>query len=272
MQPGMRVFQHILWGYEFTYPDAWAHQTLGEVEGFAAHLQALQASYEGEKDGHLLVRAEWNGLMQDYESLWNAHIGLSAGILGAKKVSAAPWKMGGAVGMEAEIALPKTSNRRLWAGILGHGPVLLHLMVSHSLSERAWFEPLVSRVISSLRFPAELSPLPLGPSDLPLPPGYAPTIPLEIIPDIADPGAWRAYRGPSAIGALQAFYLREARQNGWEIESFEPFPAPGNLGFARFCIHNQATSLILGLMPYGSERQSSLTPANVVIKIQSSQS
>jgi len=264
----MSIFTHVLWGFELTYPDDWVHQTLGEVEGFAVRPEALQPGYSGEEDGHLLVRAEWNGLMQDFEPLWNEHIGLSAGILGAKKVGAAPWKMGEAVGMEAEIVLPKTSNRRLWAGILGRGAVVLHWMVSHRMEERAWFEPLASRVISSLRFPADLGKLAYEPSGLPLPPGYAMAAPVEIIADIEDPTQWRAYCGQSPIGALQAFYLREVQRNGWEIDSFEPFPGLTDLGFARFQLHKQETSLTLGLMPYGKEHSPSANPANVVIKLQ----
>lgn len=263
----MTIFQHVLWGYQLTYPDDWTHRTLGDVEGFAAFPEALEGDYHGEKDGHLLVRAEWNGLMQDLEPLWNRHIGLTAGMLGAKKVGAAPWRMGGAVGMEAEIGLPKNSNQRLWVGILGRGPVALHFMVSHRLEERAWFEPLVTQLISSLRFVENEAELQHDANGLPLPPGYTSVAPTDIIQDIADSKLWRAYRGQSAIGALQAFYLREAQKHGWEIESFEPFPGPTDLGFARFQVRNGGISIILGLMPYGNEHVNSATPANLVIKI-----
>ncbi len=267
----MTTFQHVLWGYELTYPDNWIHQTLDDVEGFAVLPEALRADYDGEKNGYLLVRAEWNGLMQALESLWNQHIGLTAGMLGAKKVGAAPWKMGGAVGMEAEISLPQTSGKRLWAGILGRGPVVLHFVVSHNLEERIWFEPLFTQLISSLRFPANWEGLPHDATGLSLPPGYTPAAPTEIIQDIADPTLWRAYRGQSAIGALQAFYLREAQHHGWEIESFDPFPGPTDLGFARFQVRHGETSFTLGLMPYGGERLSRTSPANLVIKIKSSE-
>lgn len=263
----MTLFQDVLWGYELTYSDDWTHQTLGDVEGFATIPEALQSGYTGTKNGHLLVRAEWNGLMQALEPLWNQHIALTAGILGAKKVGAAPWTMGGAAGMEAEISLPKNSNQRLWVGILGRGPVVLHFMVSHSREERAWFEPLATRLIASLHFPTTWEGLPQDTDGLPLPPGYTPADPTEIIRDITDPTQWRAYRGTSPTGALQAFYLREAQKQGWKIEAFEPFPGLTDLGFARFQVRKEKLSLILGLMPYGGERVNSASPANLIIKI-----
>lgn len=264
----MAIFQDLLWGYELTYPDHWTHQSLEDVEGFAASPKALQAGYQGEKNGHLLVRAEWNGLLQDLQPLWNQHIARTAGMLGAKNVGAAAWKMGGAVGMEAEIALPKNSNQRLWVGILERGPVILHFMVSHSLEERTWFEPLVTRLISSLHFPANWEGLQQDATGLPLPPGYMQVEPTDLISDIADPIPWRAYRGSSPVGALQAFYLRELQKNGWEIENFEPFPGLTDLGFARFKVRQGITSLTLGLMPYSGERVSSTSPANLVLQIQ----
>ena len=264
----MAVFQHILWGYELTYPDNWVHRTLGDVEGFAPVEAALDANYQGEQNGHLLVRAEWNGLLRDLQPLWNQHIGLTAGMLGAKNVGAAPWAMGGAQGLEAEIALPKSKNQRLWAGILGRGALVLHFMVLHTLSDRAWFEPLFTRLISSLRFPASLADgLARDASGLPLPPDYAPTSPAELVSDIADPHNWRAYRGANSIGALQAFYLREAQHNEWEIESLETFPGDAELGFARFELRHKKTTLTLGLLPYGEDRVNSTSLANLVIRI-----
>jgi hypothetical protein len=263
----MAVFQHVLWGYELTYPDNWVHRTLGNVEGFAPVEEALDEKYQGEQNGHLLVRAEWNGLLQDLQPLWNQHIGLTAGMLGAKNVGAAPWSMGGAQGLEAEIALPKSKNQRLWAGILGRGALVLQFMVLHTLSDRAWFEPLFTSLISSLRFPASLPGLAQDDSGLPLPPGYAPVPPAELVSDIADPHNWRAYRGASSIGALQAFYLREGQHNGRKIESFDSFPGDADLGFARFELRCNDTALTLGLLPYGEERVDSHSPANLVIRI-----
>jgi hypothetical protein len=60
----MPGFQHLLWGYELTYPVDWVHQTIGDAEGFASIPEAFEAGYEGPNAGHLLVRAEWNGTRQ----------------------------------------------------------------------------------------------------------------------------------------------------------------------------------------------------------------
>ena len=56
----MSVFQHVLWGYELTYPDNWVHQTTGAVEAFAAISEALTPDYSGEYSGQILVRGEFN--------------------------------------------------------------------------------------------------------------------------------------------------------------------------------------------------------------------
>jgi hypothetical protein len=206
--------------------------------------------------------------MQNLQPLWNQHIGLTAGMLGAKNVGAASWALGGAKGLEAEIALPKSKNQRLWAGILERGALVLHFMVLHTLSDRAWFEPLFTRLISSLRFPASLAEgLAHDTCGLPLPPGYAPADPTGLVNDIADPHNWRAYRGESSIGSLQAFFLREAQHNEWMIDSLEPFPGNTDLGFARFELHCSDTALTLGLLPYGGERVNSHSPANLVIRM-----
>jgi hypothetical protein len=262
----MKKFVDALWGYELTYPEHWIHRTIGDTQGFSAIPDGLTPGYQGEKNGHLLVRAEWNGLLKPLEPLWNQHIGLSAGLLGAKKVGAAPWSMGGAHGMEAEIALPKTGQQRLWAGILGKGPIVLHFMVSHALEERAWFEPVVTQLITSLRFSTALGSRVSDREDFPIPSGYSACSPGEIISDIANPAQWQAYCGKSQVGALQAYYLRELPSCGWEIDNFEPFPGLTALGFARFQAHRGEDEIILGLMPYGGERVHSSSPANIVIK------
>ena len=84
-------------------------------------------------------------------------------------------------------------------------------------------------------------------------------------PDFA---AWmrHAQEVQQRIGALQAFYVREAQLHGWEIDAFEPFPGLTDLGFARFQVRRADTSLTLGLLPYGGERVHSNSPANLVIK------
>ena len=159
----MTIFQHTLWGYELTYPADWVHLTLGEVEGFAELAAALEPGYAGEKSGHLLVKAEWNATLQPVEPVWGRHMGVTAGLIGAKRVGSAPWQMGGATGLEAEIALPKESKLRLWSGVLARDFLMLHFMVTHAKEERAHFEPLVTKLIASLRFVPAIDGLAVDP-------------------------------------------------------------------------------------------------------------
>jgi len=262
----MTIFQQPLWGFEFTYPADWVHQTLGEVEGFAEMPAALEPGYTGERSGHLLVRPEWNATLQPVEPLWSQHIGATAGLIGAKRVGSAPWQMGGAVGLEAEIAMPKLSNLRLWSGILARDFLVLHFMVAHPKDDRARFEPLVTKLITSLRFVGAVDDVAVEALGLPLPPGYVPIDPRQVIPDIADPAPWSAYGGESSVGALQAFYLREVAAHGWTLDEFLPFPADTGLGFARFRLKKDGAAAMVGLMPAGEERVTVLSPASIVIK------
>ena len=262
----MTIFQHTLWGYEFTYPANWVHLTLGEVEGFAELAAALEPGYTGEKSGHLLVKAEWNATLQAVEPLWGRHMGMTAGLIGAKRVGSAPWQMGGAVGLEAEISMPKVSNVRLWSGILARDFMVLHFMVTHPKDDRARFEPPVTKLIASLRFVPAIATLAVEAQGLPLPPGYAPIDPRQVIPDIADLAPWAAYGGQSPIGALQAFYLREAVARGWALEEFLPFPADTGLGFARFRLKKEGATVMVGLLPAGEEQVTVSSPASIVIK------
>jgi hypothetical protein len=78
---------------------------------------------------------------------------------------------------------------------------------------------------------------------------------------------WRAYDGGSQAGALQAFYLREAPNYGWQITEYVPFPSASELGFARIHPHNDARQLILGIMPFGETKVTSASPARLVIKL-----
>jgi hypothetical protein len=262
----MTIFQQTFWGYEFTYPDDWVHQTLGDVEGFAELAAALEPGYTGEKAGHLLVKAEWNATLQPVGPLWGQHMGTTAGLIGAKRVGSAAWQMGGAVGLEAEIALSKLSPLRLWSGILARDFLVLHFMVTHAKDDRARFEPLVTKLIASLRFVPAIEGLAVDPHGLPLPPGYASMDPRQVIPDIPDVTLWSAYGGQSPVGALQAFYLREVVAYGWEVDEFMPFPADTGLGFARFRLKRNDAAVMVGLMPVGAERVTASSPANIVIK------
>lgn len=262
----MAVFQHVLWGYELTYPDNWVHQTSEAVESFAANAEALTQDYTGEQSGLILVRGGWNSTRQPIQPLWNQHIGMLASWLGARQVGSAPWHMGGANGIEAEIVLPQKDNRRLWTGILERGLVVLHFVVLHLKEERAVFEPLATQIISSLRFPAEVAGVLTSEEGLPLPPGYTPIQVETILEDIADPTLWRAYNGQSGVDGLQAFYLREASNYGWNVEEYIPFPSPADLGFARLSLMKDNQKITLGIMPYTIEDKG-YQPGRLVIKL-----
>jgi hypothetical protein len=264
----MAVFQHILWGYELTYPDHWIHQTMQDSDGFAAVADAFDPYYAASDAGHLLVRGEWNWRRQPIEPLWNQHIGMLAGMMGAKEVGSAPWRIGQASGLEVEIVLPKKDNQRLWTGILMRDFRVLHFMVTHPKEIRETFEPQATKIISSLRFPNRILGITAGPEGVPIPPNYTPTDPKTILADIANPEQWRAYNGNSGIGALQAFYLREIPVHNWDLEEYVPFPGDSGLGFARFQLRRNDLKIMLGLMPYDSSGTvTSSSPANIVFKI-----
>ncbi|MBI3153225.1 MAG: hypothetical protein HYZ21_13900 [Chloroflexi bacterium] len=264
----MTVFQHILWGYEMTYPDPWVHQSVQDSDAFVMTPDALDSYYFGQNAGQLLVRCEWNWARQSVEPLWNKHIGMLAGMLGAKQVGSAPWRIGQASGLEAEIVLPKKDNQRLWTGILMQDFIVIHFMVTHPKEVREQFEPAATKIISSLRFPERISGIETSSEDLPLPPGYTSVDPKSILPDISDPTPWRAYSGRDGIGALQAFYLRELPAHNWEITEYIPFPGASDLGFARIQLQRDGRQITLGIMPSEtSEKMISASPANVVFKM-----
>lgn len=245
----MALFQNVLWGYELVYPDDWVHHTQGAIETFAANLEALEADYTGPNSGQVMVRVEWNAAGQPIQPIWNNHIGMLAGWLGARKVGSAPWHMGGASGIEAEIVLATKDPRRLWTGILEHRLTLFHFMVLHLKEERASFEPIATALISSLRLILRAAALEVSDDGLPLPPGYTPVSPQDVIADITEPQRWSAYDGSSGIDALQAFYVREAPNFDWQVTEYIPYPAQNNLGFARFRLQRENTRLTLGILP-----------------------
>ena len=262
----MTIYQNALWGYQLTIPETWVQQEFDEVAGFAANQEAFQTGYLGPDSGHILVRGEWNAGGQKIEPLWAQHIAKLAGIIGAKQVGSAPWKMGGGSGLEAEIVLPKRENKRLWTGILTRGLAVLHFMVMHSLEEKDAFEPIATRVISSLAFLGHASSVSTSEMELPLPPGYNPTDPTKIVTDITNPTNWKAYEGNSSMGALQAFYMREAIYYGWQIFSYLPFPGESELGFARLQLQKGSLNAMLGIMPGGIEQADANRNARIVIK------
>lgn len=264
----MTVFQHIFWGYELTYPDGWVCQPQQDADAFAATEDALDPSYSGADAGQLLVRGEWNWERKPIEPLWHRHLGMLAGMMGAKQVGSAPWKIGQASGLEAEIVLSKRGNRRLWTGILMRDFRVLHFMVTHPREVRDQFEPVATKIISSLRFPERIPDIETSHEGVPLPPAYEPIDPKTILPDIIFPEQWRAYAGNASIGALQAFYLREAPVHDWKMEEYVPFPDTSGLGFARLKLRGKNLGLTVGLMPVDTVKTpDSSSPANIVLKI-----
>jgi hypothetical protein len=262
----MPIFQHPLWGYQLAYPESWAHRTVGETEAFVADLEALGPDNPGAAAGQILVRAELNYPPRLIEPVWNQHIAQVAGMLGARQVGSAPWRMAGATGIEAEIVLPKRENQRLWAGVLARGYVILKFAVIHGKEQRSLYEPLATGIISSLKFLNKVDGLAFNDWGLPLPPGYQPAAPSEIVQDISDPQNWQAYDGRSAIDALQAFYLREMENAGWEIVEYVPFPSLVELGFARMQVRKDDFSVTLGVLPFGTEAVTASSPGKLAFR------
>ncbi len=262
----MPVYQQPLWGYQITYPEGWIHETQGATEAFAARLEALDSAYQGPDAGHILVSAEWNSARRPVEPLWSRHIGRLSSLIGARQVGAAPWRLFGASGLEAEILLPKQDPRRVWSGILSWDFLVLKFFVLHFKEDRPSFEPLATRLISSLRLLNHVPGTDQDPDGLPLPPGYAPTQASAVISDIDDPRHWSAYTGAAGVDALQAFFLREAPAHGWSVEEYLPFPAPSGLGFARFRLTKAGKTRVLGILPSSEGGIRPDSPGSIVIK------
>ena len=251
----MALFQNLLWGFELTYPDDWAQQTNADADGFAQNANAFdQVGDVNEQAAHMLVRGEFNGKRSPIAPLWNQHITKLSIMLGAKKLGASPFSMGGGNGFEAEIQLPKRINRRLWTGLLARGTVILHFMVAHQRDERADFEPQISEIISSLRFLDGIKGLATNAEGLPLPPNYQALDPATLVPDAKNDASWQAYDGESDLGALQNFYYRELPHYGWKISEFIPFPNQADVDFSRLRIHKDDLTATLGILPFGEKK------------------
>jgi len=260
----MTIFTHPLWGYSLLYPDNWIHQTSTEVEAFATSVEALDVDKAGPRDGHCLIRGEFNYSQKNIDLLWKDHLLKLGFLVGAKNVGAAPLIIGGGAGYEAEIVLPKTKNQRLWTGILSYGLTILHLAVSHPLDQREWFQPLATSLVASLRFTSKTEGLECIPEGIPVPKGYTPAEPASLLSNIEGQQGWLTFSGQALPGALQVFYLRELPHLGWEITEFSPYPNQENPGFARFQMRKQDNELTLAILP------SEAGHGNIVIKQHSS--
>ena len=249
----MKTYQQPLWGYELDLPDDWIHQTIQDTDGFSGNPSALNPGYRGSNLGHLLVRGEWNPTQQEIEPLWAQHITRLSTMVAAKNIGSAPWRMGGGHGFEAEIMLPKVTKKRLWVGILSYNATILHFMVSHWMEERQIFEPIVTKVISSLSYLQTTDRISTVQHGLPIPTGYKPVDPQSILDDVTTPELWQAYAGGASMDALQAFFYREVQNYGFNIEEYIPHPSSSDLGFARLILAKGDLSLTLGILPSGSK-------------------
>ena len=245
----MAIYQQPFWGFVIDKPDDWVHRSIQNTDGFAPNPEALEPGFEGTPLGHIVIRGEWNSLNRDIEPIWNEHITRLSIMIGAKSLGSASWMMGGGRGFEAEIQLAKKTNKRLWSGILEFNSIVLHFMVLHWREERKWFEPLATALISSLQFIQKAEGISLDDRELPIPPEYKLSDPKLILEDLQDTTLWQAYEGTANIGALQAFYLRELPNYGWEIDEYIPYPFPSTIDFSRFKIRKDRLNLTLGLMP-----------------------
>lgn len=262
----MPIFHHPFWGYQLEYPQDWIHEPIGDTEAFAAIPEALQTDYDGPQSGHLLIHGEWNPTRRPVEDLWKSHIAKTASFLGAKKVRSAPWKMANSQGFETELVLSKKSPKRLWVGLLENEYTLLHLMVTHHKLERDAFEPIVSRVISSLEFDVTTADIELNNNGFPLPPGYRPIDPSILLTDIRAEEDWEAYDGTNTVDALQAFYLRESTQYGWQAQEYIPFPNTSHHNFARIHFQKDGRVIILAILPYAPDDQRKPNVGKIVIQ------
>lgn len=260
----MKTFSDPLWGYSITYPDNWVENNLGEIQAFASVPEALVRDYTGVNAGYLILRGEFNHTAESIEPLWNSHITKISMMVGAKNLGSAPLAIGGGKGYEAEIVMPKSKDQRLWTGILSYGLTILHLMVEHPLSNRDWFEPLATKMVSSLRFTSKNPGLETIEGEIPLPPNFTAADPATILADLNNPQGWLAFQGEGTIGSLQAFYLRELPQFGWEVAEFIPYPNQTEINFARLQFTRGQQKATLGILPTNPQKNS----AAIVIKYQ----
>ena len=250
----MPAFVHPLWGYALDYPEGWVWREDGEVVAFAPHQAALEVTYDGPQAGHLVIRPELNPYLQPLDRLWTQYITRIGIMRGAKKMGAAPLKVGALQGYEAELLLPRKQGRRLWVGLLAAAGMILHVALTHRVEEKGYFQPLASRMVQSLRFVSHTPGGGTTEEGVPLPPGYRPVAPQEVLPDATPEQGWSAYRGEAPIAALQAFYLRELPYHGWQMTAYYPFPnRDPAVTFAGFSVEREGRQGLVALVPHGAD-------------------
>ena len=249
----MPTFVHPLCGYALDSPDGWAWEEQGEVLAFGPDPQALNPT-NPQQAAHFAIRPELNPYLRPIEPLWTEYITRVSIMKGAKKVGASPLKAGNLEGYESELLMPARQKRRLWVGLLAAGGVILHLMLTHPIEEKAVFQEPVSRMVQSLRFVAHTDNLTQNAAGVPLPPRYQPAAVESVLADTTADQGWEAFTGKAPIAALQAFYLRELPQHGWEITAYYPFPnREPAIRFASFVARQAATQAIVALVPHSSQ-------------------
>ena len=113
----MAIFNNTLWGYRLTHPDNWVHKTFGDIEAYAAIMEAHSTEYTGPNAGHLALRCEFNHTGKSIDPLWNQYLAKLSIMMSAKKVGSAPLHLRGGIGFEAEVVLPK---KKTTADVVGH--------------------------------------------------------------------------------------------------------------------------------------------------------
>ncbi len=247
----MPTFVHPLWGYALDYPDGWVWAEQGEVTAFGPDEDKLNPN-NLQQAAHFAIRPELNPYLRPIEPLWTAYITRVSIMKGAKKVGASPLKAGKLAGYESELLMPAKQQRRLWVGLLAAGGIILHLMLTHPIDEKATFQAPVSRMVQSLRFVAHTDDLAQNAAGVPLPPHYRPTAVESVLADTNAEQGWEAWAGDAPLAALQAFYLRELPQHGWKIAAYYPFPnREPDIRFASFLAQREGAQAIVALIPHG---------------------
>ncbi|MBI9043401.1 MAG: hypothetical protein JEZ06_02875 [Anaerolineaceae bacterium] len=271
----MTIYQNQYWGYELLVPDGWFqnHHSENDTNSFSPNKPETENTKEEEEEeeeeiSQLLIRCEWMFPPRPIEPIWRQHIGLTAGVMGAKNVGSAPWVHANSEGFETEIILPKRSNTRLWAGILAKNFMVMKFMLTHPRKDHDWLQPIATELIKSIWFPEKMDHVEQTPAGIPLPSNWIQTDPSKWVPDIQDLGKWSAYIGAANIGMLQYFYVREVIAYGWKIIDFSAFPGNANLGFSKLRIEKAGQTATIGILPAEEENISVQSPAVIVIKFE----
>jgi hypothetical protein len=140
--------------------------------------------------------------------------------------------------------------------------LVLSFLVMHWKDNQPVMQPILTQMISSLEFIKGIDDLVFTEGGFPVPEPVRQADPLDLIPDIPDPEHWKAFQTELPIGGLQAFYLRELPQLGWQLTRYVPYPNPGDYPFARIIMEKGGTAYSLGLLPDRDQT----TRGNILLK------